>query len=112
MKSIAGRHITYAPRVMTYASVVSREYASITLTLAALNDLKVKMGDIDNAYLMLPLTMNVCTVLVPEFGADVGKCAIIVRALYGLKSTGTAFRNHLSACMDHLGWKPYLGHTS
>jgi hypothetical protein len=28
-----------------------------------------------------------------------------VSALYGLKSAGSAFRNHLASCMDHLGWK-------
>jgi hypothetical protein len=31
-----------------------------------------------------------------------------VRALYGLKSAGDAFRNHLTSCMDHLKWKPCL----
>jgi hypothetical protein len=31
-----------------------------------------------------------------------------VRALYGLQSTGAAFRNHLISCMGHLGWKPCL----
>jgi hypothetical protein len=29
-----------------------------------------------------------------------------VRALYGVKSAGAAFRNHLAECMHHLGWKP------
>jgi hypothetical protein len=45
-------------------------------------------------------------VLGPEFGDDTGKCALIVRALYGLKSSGAAFRNHLVECMKHLGWYP------
>jgi hypothetical protein len=31
---------------------------------------------------------------------------LIVRALYGLKSAGAAFRNHLAECMKHLGWHP------
>jgi hypothetical protein len=31
-----------------------------------------------------------------------------VRALFGLKSAGAAFGNHLASCMDHLGWKPCL----
>jgi hypothetical protein len=70
---------------MTYASVVSRESVRVALTLAALNDVDVKMADIENAYLMAPLTEKVWTVLVPEFGDDVGKRALIVRALYGLK---------------------------
>jgi hypothetical protein len=29
-----------------------------------------------------------------------------VRALYGLKSAGAAFRKHLAECMNHLGWNP------
>jgi hypothetical protein len=29
-----------------------------------------------------------------------------VRALYGLKSYGAAFRNYTVECMKHLGWKP------
>ena len=27
----------------------------------------------------------------------------MVRALYGLKSAGDAFRNHMAECMHHLG---------
>jgi hypothetical protein len=48
---VAGGHTTYTPHAMTYASVVSRESVRIALTLAALNDLDVKMADIENAYL-------------------------------------------------------------
>jgi hypothetical protein len=43
---VTGGHTTDAPHVMIYASVVSRESVSIALTLAALNDLDVMMGDI------------------------------------------------------------------
>jgi hypothetical protein len=43
---VAGGHTTDTPHAMTYASVVSRESVSISLTLAALNDLDVKMADI------------------------------------------------------------------
>jgi hypothetical protein len=45
-------------------------------------------------------------VLGPKFGDDAGKRALIVRDLYGLKSAGAAFRNHLAECMKHLGWSP------
>jgi hypothetical protein len=47
-------------------------------------------------------------VLGPEFGDDAGKQALIVRALYGLQSSGAAFRNHLASCMEHLKWKPCI----
>ncbi len=40
-----------------------------------------------------------------EFRKDKGKKAIIVRALYGLKSTGWAFCEHLADCMHSLGYK-------
>jgi hypothetical protein len=103
---VAGRHKTDTPHAMTYASAVSRESVSIDLTLAALNDLDVKMADIENAYLTAPITEKVWTVIGPEFGYDAGKRALIVRALYGLKSAGAAFRNHLAECMKHLGWHP------
>ena len=67
--------------------------------LAALNDLEVKVGDVLNAYITAPITEKVWTVLGPEFGQDAGKSAVIVRALYGLKSAGAAFRAHLASCM-------------
>jgi hypothetical protein len=103
---VAGGHTTDTPHAMTYASGVSRETVRIALTLAALNDLDIKMADIENAYLAAPITEKVWTVLGPEFGNDAGKLALIFRALYGLKSSGAAFRNHLAECMKHLGWHP------
>ena len=45
-------------------------------------------------------------VLGPEWGADAGKKAIIVRALYGLRSAGAAFRNHLAECLRTIGYTP------
>jgi hypothetical protein len=39
-------------------------------------------------------------------GNDAEKFALIVRALYGMKSAGKAFRNYLAECMKHLGWHP------
>ncbi len=65
--------------------------------LAALNDLEVKVGDFLNAYITTPITEKVWTVLGPEFGQDAGKSAVIVRALYGLKSACAAFRAHLAS---------------
>jgi len=48
---VAGGHMTGAPTTITYASVVSRETVRLALTLAALNDLEVKVGDVLNAYI-------------------------------------------------------------
>jgi hypothetical protein len=102
----AGGHTPDTPHAMTYASVVSRESVRVAMTLAALNDVDVKMADIENAYLTAPLAEKVWNVLGPEFGDDAVKRALIVKALYGLKSASSAFRNHLDECMKHLGWNP------
>jgi hypothetical protein len=103
---VAGGHTTDTPHAMIYTSVVSRESMRIALTIAALNDLDVKMADIENAYLTAPLTEKVWTVLGPEFGNNAVKCALIVRALYGLKSSRSSFIKHWAERMNHLGWHP------
>ncbi len=88
---MAGGHLTKAPATITYASVVSRETVCLALTFASLNDLEVKLGHVLNAYITAPVKEKVWTILGPEFGLDSGKRAIIVHALYGLKSAGAAF---------------------
>jgi hypothetical protein len=72
--------------------------------MAALNDLNVKVGDVLNAYITAPITEKVWTALRPEFGIDASKTAIIVRALYGLKSAGTAFCVHIASFMHQMGY--------
>jgi hypothetical protein len=99
---VAGGHTTDNPHAMNYARVVSRESVRVALILAALNDLDVKIADIENAYLMAPITEKVWTVIGPESGDDASKRALIVRALYVLQSSGAAFRNRLAECMKHL----------
>jgi hypothetical protein len=103
---VAGGHTPpETPASITYASVVSRESVRIALTLTALNDLEVKTANIENAYLTAPVVgEKIWCRLGPEFGGDPGKKTLIVRALYGLKSAGASFRNHLADCMRHLGW--------
>ena len=105
---VAGGHMTETPATLTYASVVSRESVRIALTMAALHDLEVKTGDIKNAYLTAPVAEKIWTVCGPEFGPDQGKRALIVRSLYGLKSAGASFRNHLANCMRSLGYQACL----
>ena len=76
--------------------------------LAALNALEVKCGDVMNAYITASITEKVWNILGPKFGSDQGKKTLTVRALYGLKSAGSAFRTHLCICMKGLGYTPYL----
>ena len=70
--------------------------------------MEVKTADIENAYITAPCSEKNYTTLGPEFGSEAGKRAFVVHALYGLKSAGASFRNHLADCMRHLGFKPCL----
>ncbi len=90
--------MTKAPATITYVSVVSRETICIALLMAALNDLNIKVGDVLNAYITAPITKKVWTILGPKFGIDTGESAIIVHALYGVKSAGLSWECGLSAC--------------
>lgn len=92
--------------ISTYAGVVSRESVRIALTYAALNGLDVCAADIKNAYLQSPSSQKNYIICGEEFGIEnVGKVGLIHRALYGGKSAGRDFRNHLRACMRHLDFK-------
>jgi Reverse transcriptase (RNA-dependent DNA polymerase) len=93
---VAGGHVTAPPTSITYASVVSRESVRIILLIAALNDLEVLSADIQGAYLNAPCKETVYTELGPEWGHLRGRIAVIVKALYGLRSSGYAWRSHLA----------------
>ena len=98
-------HLTADASYSTFAGVVSRESVRIALTYAALNHLDVKAADIRNAYIQAPSSRKDFIVCGPEFGLEnVGKHALIHRAVYGGKTAGRDFRNHLRACMTHLGF--------
>jgi Reverse transcriptase (RNA-dependent DNA polymerase) len=105
---VAGGHTTETPSHLTYASVVSRESVRIAPTMAALHDLQVKAGDIQNAYLTAPPDEKMAVICGPEFGEYEGQTAVIKRALYGLKSSAHAYRLHLADYMKHLGYQPCL----
>jgi len=103
---VAGGHTTDAPSSITYSSVVSRDSVRICLLLAALNGIEILCGDIQNAYLTAPNREKIWCWAGPEFGPDAGKPFIIVRALYGLKSAGAAFRAFLAEKLDDMGFRP------
>ena len=85
-------HKTPEPKWSTYAGVVSREKVCIALTYAALMNVDVCACEIQNAYLQTPSTEKHYIICGPEYGLEnVGKYAIIVRALYGGKSAGADY---------------------
>lgn len=102
---VADGHKTETPTSLTYSTVVSRDSVRICFLAAALNDLDIMSADIENAYLTAPCREKCWTIAGPEFREDEGKTFLIVRALYGLKSSGAAFRSHLAGILDDIGFK-------
>jgi hypothetical protein len=106
---VAGGHLTDVPPNMTYSSVVSRDTVRIGFLVAALNDLDILAGDIQNAFLSAPTEEKIFFYAGDEWGADKDRVVVVVRALYGLKSSALQFRNHLAATLGNkLGFKSCL----
>ena len=96
------------PEHLIYSSVASRDSVRIYLMLAALNDLEIKTVDIGSTYLNTKCKEKVHVKVGPElFGKkNEGKTAVIVRALYGLRSSGNAWRSEFSTFITkELGYK-------
>jgi hypothetical protein len=106
---VAGGHMTNPPKESVYSSVVSRDSVRIAFTLAALNDLRVMAADVQNAYLNAPTKERCYTTAGLEFGPDnVGRPVLIVRALYGLRSSGARWRDHMATTLRDRGFKSCL----
>jgi hypothetical protein len=103
---VAGGHMTDPPPFLTYSTVVSRDSVRIGFLLAALNNLDLVSIDIGNAYLQANTKEKVYTIAGPEFGELQGQKVLIVRALYGLKSSGTAWHGHFAANLHDMNFQP------
>ena len=94
---------TPGPLGSTYAGVVSRESVRIAFTYVTMNGLDICAAGILNTYLQAPSSQKDYIVCGAKFGLEnMGKVALIHRDLYGGKSAGKDFRNHLQACMRHI----------
>jgi len=77
----------------------------VAFLLAVLNNLDVFAADFGNAYLNAPCREKTWTRAGKEFGSDEGSVMIIVRALYGLKTSGTAWRAAFAEKLTEMGYK-------
>jgi hypothetical protein len=106
---VAGGHWTDTPTQLTYSSVVTRDSVGIAFLIAALNNLDIMAADVGNAYLQAPVREKVHTTAGPEFGpSNVGKTVVVVRAMYGLKSSGAAWHAKLSETLQDMDFVPSL----
>ncbi|KAI2489323.1 Reverse transcriptase (RNA-dependent DNA polymerase) [Fragilaria crotonensis] len=103
---VAGGHMTEPPPSITYSCVVSRDSVRLAFLIAALNDLDITACDVGNAYLNAPCREKIWFVAGPEFGSRQGTVIKVVRALYGLKSSGAAWRSMFNSTILEMGFVP------
>jgi hypothetical protein len=106
---VAGDHVTDPPTSITYSSVVAHDSVHLAFLIATLNDLDILSADIGNAYLNAPTKEKVHTTCGMEFGHEyLGCIAVITPTLYGLKSSGAAWRNMFAGTLQDLQYKSSL----
>ena len=62
--------------------------------------------NIQNAYLTADCRQKIWTRAGPEFGSEAGMIMLICKALYGLRSSGTAFHAHPAETLYDIGFVP------
>jgi hypothetical protein len=103
---VAGGNMTEPPAETTYSSVVSRESVRIAFLVAALNNLQICAADVTNAFIDADCREKIWTVAGPEFGATEQGCVMIIKkALYGLKSSGPAWRAIFATTLTDMGYQ-------
>jgi len=105
---VANGNGTSPTKDMTYSSVVSRDSVRIAFMYAALNGLDILGCDVSNAYLNAPCREKIWIQAGAEFGDNQGRVMIIRRALYGLRSSGAAWRRMMTECMKDMGYENTL----
>jgi hypothetical protein len=88
--------------------VVSRDSVRIAFLIATLNDLDILEADVSNAYIQSNTKEKVYAQAGSEFGDHQGRLVIIVRFLYGLKSSGACWSAQLAERLNDLGFRSSL----
>jgi KUP system potassium uptake protein len=71
-----------------------------------LNGLDIMVGDVGNAYLEAFTKEKVCFIAGPEFGELEGHMMIIVKALYGLRTSGARYWERFADTLRAMGFAP------
>ena len=103
---VAGGHLTDTPIDSVYSSVVSLRGIRMLAFIAELNGMEYWSTDIGNAYLESRTKELVYIKAGPEFGERAGHYLVIVKALYGLKSSGLRWSERLADVLRQMGFFP------
>ena len=105
-RMVAGGHRTETPVDSTYSSVVSLPGLRLVTFLSELNGMELWGTDIGNAYLESYTEEKVCFIAGGEFGELAGHTFMILKAQYGLKSSGKRWHDKLFDVLYSMGFRP------
>jgi hypothetical protein len=88
---VDGGHLTPIPFDSPYSGVVLLRGLRLVIFLAELNKLTLWGADVSSAYLEATTLGKVFFTAGEEFGAQSGNNLVVVKALYGLRSSGASF---------------------
>ena len=105
---VAGGHRTETPVDSVYSGVVSLQGIRAITFLAELNNLELWGTDVGNAYLESYTKEKICFIAGDEFGEMSGHTMVIIKALYGLRGSGSAWHDKCHVTRSHVhvakGW--------
>jgi hypothetical protein len=105
-RMVAGGHRTETPANSIYSGVVSLPGIRIVTFLAEHNGLELWNTDIGNAYLKSYTKEKVCFIAGGEFRELEGHTSMIIKAQYGLKSSGKRWQDKLFGILYDMGFRP------
>jgi hypothetical protein len=103
---VADGHLMDIPLESMYSGVVSLFGLRIVTFLSKLNGLDLWATDIGNAYLEAFTMERNYIIAAPEFGQLEGHYLVIVKALYGLCTSGLRWHEHFADCLCNEGFPP------
>jgi hypothetical protein len=103
-RMVADGHLMDIPLESMYSGVVSLRGLRIVTFLAKLNGLDLWATNIGNAYLEVFTMERNYIIAGPEFGQLEGHYLIIVKALYGLRTSGLRWHERFTDCLCSEGF--------
>ena len=89
-----------------YSSVISLRGLRLAILMGKINGIKTLAGDIGNAYLEAFTREKVCFKAGRAFKHLEGQILIIVKALYGLRTSGARFHDRFADTLQEMGFMP------
>ena len=105
---VAGGNLTECDLMASYAGVVSLRSMRLAILIGEMNGLVHKAGDTGSDCLEAKTKEKVCFIAGKGFGSLEGHTLIIIKALYGLQTSGARFHEQLADVLRNEGFKPTL----